>query len=174
MARRDWDSLSDNYRKRLERHGITREHYRRGASLSAARGHKNTPERPLDQSATVPRKYERWYNERYNRPILMLTDEGEKWLVGVPRNQRSMIGSHWNATRSYLFNTPMPKARFWTGNTLDNLNFFKGKYVTAAELEAGGNVHAVKRHGFMVEPESVEQWTQSDTIDFDNVYSEAS
>lgn len=47
MARsRDWDALSDNYRGRLERGGIGREAYLGGASLSAARGHRATPEHP--------------------------------------------------------------------------------------------------------------------------------
>ena len=45
---RVWGNLSDSYRSRLERGGITREAYESGASLSAARGHANTPERPSD------------------------------------------------------------------------------------------------------------------------------
>lgn len=39
MARKGWDQLSDAYRRRLERGGITAETYGQGASLSQARGH---------------------------------------------------------------------------------------------------------------------------------------
>ena len=46
MARRGWDDLSDTYRGRLERGGISRTGYERGESLSGARGHATTPERP--------------------------------------------------------------------------------------------------------------------------------
>lgn len=46
MARGTWASLSGPYRQRLERSGIGREAYESGASLSGARGHGATPERP--------------------------------------------------------------------------------------------------------------------------------
>lgn len=46
MARRNWDSLSDSYRSRLERSGISRSDYQSGQSLRAARGHATTPEHP--------------------------------------------------------------------------------------------------------------------------------
>lgn len=41
---RNWDSLSQAYRSRLERGGITRRDYESGKSLSKARGHGTTPE----------------------------------------------------------------------------------------------------------------------------------
>lgn len=44
--RKGWDDLSDSYRKRLERAGIDKKAYTNGNSLSDARGHRNTPERP--------------------------------------------------------------------------------------------------------------------------------
>jgi hypothetical protein len=37
---RDWDALTEAYRKRLTGAGITRETYEAGASLGAARGHQ--------------------------------------------------------------------------------------------------------------------------------------
>src|SRR5579863_2991202 len=36
---RDWDGLSNDYRHRLESHGISRNEYESGANLSSARGH---------------------------------------------------------------------------------------------------------------------------------------
>jgi hypothetical protein len=38
---RDWDALTEGYRKRLAGAGITRETYEAGASLGAARGHQD-------------------------------------------------------------------------------------------------------------------------------------
>lgn len=39
MARKSWDRLSDNYRARLERKGVTRSAYESGTSMQGARGH---------------------------------------------------------------------------------------------------------------------------------------
>lgn len=46
MPRRGWENLSDTYRTRLERSGVTRSSYESGISLRGARGHAYTPERP--------------------------------------------------------------------------------------------------------------------------------
>lgn len=46
MARKGWDALSPNYRKRLANKGISKSDYESGASIKAARGHEKTPERP--------------------------------------------------------------------------------------------------------------------------------
>lgn len=43
---RNWNALSEGYRTRLERNGISRQDYERGVSVTAARGHAQTPERP--------------------------------------------------------------------------------------------------------------------------------
>jgi KTSC domain len=56
MARKNWDELSDKYRKRLESKGITKAHHNSGASVQGARGHAKTPERP-SRAKTNPLKY---------------------------------------------------------------------------------------------------------------------
>ena len=43
MARKGWDALSDAYRNRLERQGISRRAYESGSSLHKARGHVSQP-----------------------------------------------------------------------------------------------------------------------------------
>lgn len=53
---RNWQSLSPAYRARLQRGGITRRQYERGASLSKARGHSKTPERP-ERAKRNPARY---------------------------------------------------------------------------------------------------------------------
>lgn len=42
--RRGWETLSDKYRSRLIKGGMTKARYEAGDSLKAARGHKATPE----------------------------------------------------------------------------------------------------------------------------------
>lgn len=168
--RRNWGDISSNYRTRLERAGITRESYESGASLSAARGHANTPERPLSAGEPVAPKYQKWYNERYNSPIKVLTDEGEKWLVSVSKADRSLIGSHWNAMRSYLFNETRPHAKWWSGNSAHNLAWFDGKTVKGSNLDDDGRIDEPKRYHFMTDPQGVEQWTFSDTLSFTTIY----
>jgi hypothetical protein len=54
---RNWDSLSAGYRKRLQSNGITRRQYESGVSLSKARGHSQTPERP-ERATRNPGKYQ--------------------------------------------------------------------------------------------------------------------
>jgi len=57
VPRGSFSDLSESYRTRLERGGITRESYESGASLSAARGHAATPERPLKDLENPPERY---------------------------------------------------------------------------------------------------------------------
>lgn len=45
MARKAWGDLSANYRRRLERAGITRSKHARGESLTRARGHKDVTDK---------------------------------------------------------------------------------------------------------------------------------
>lgn len=63
MPRSSWESLSPSYRARLERGGITRQDYLSGASLSGARGHKATPERP-ERAEKNPEKYKDYLANR--------------------------------------------------------------------------------------------------------------
>lgn len=63
MARgRVWSTLSPAYRARLEKGGITKAQYEAGASLSAARGHRETPEHP-SEAVKKPGKFQS-YNQR--------------------------------------------------------------------------------------------------------------
>lgn len=62
--RKGWDELSDDYRKRLQRKGITKGQYESGVSIKGARGHSNTPERPADAYTPQGRKQYKDYLER--------------------------------------------------------------------------------------------------------------
>lgn len=61
MARKGWESLSPGYRNRLERGGVTKSSYERGESITSARGHERTPERP---SLSNPQHYPQYHSER--------------------------------------------------------------------------------------------------------------
>lgn len=61
MARKGWDQLSDAYRKRLEKGGISKTAYEGGASIKKARGHSKTPERPIGYS---PKQFPQYAQKR--------------------------------------------------------------------------------------------------------------
>lgn len=62
--RKGWDELSETYRRRLSRNGVTRAGYESGSSIKAARGHANTPERPEDAYTTRGKQRFKRYLER--------------------------------------------------------------------------------------------------------------
>lgn len=55
-SRKGWDQLTPAYRKRLGNAGISARDYNNGASLTRARGHATTPERP-ERATRNPAKY---------------------------------------------------------------------------------------------------------------------
>lgn len=87
MARKGWDLLKADYRARLERKGITREAYERGASIKAARGHEKTPERP---SLSNPTQFPKYHSER------------QRLIAAVAKRKQELFGSSpkWNPKRA--------------------------------------------------------------------------
>lgn len=63
MASRNWNNLSDSYRSRLERNGISRSDYESGASLDKVRGHGATPEHP-ERAESNPERYKDYLGTR--------------------------------------------------------------------------------------------------------------
>lgn len=61
--RKPWESLSEAYRGRLERQGITAREHAQGASIKAARGHERTPEHPRE-GIQKPEKFKDWFDQR--------------------------------------------------------------------------------------------------------------
>lgn len=92
MARLGWDAISSGYRSRLERGGITRESYEQGATLSGARGHAATPERP-EQAARDNERYRDYLGRRDNAVRL------------VQRAKESMFSGseRWSASKSLKY-----------------------------------------------------------------------
>lgn len=84
--RKEWGQLSGSYRSRLERGGVTRSAYESGVSLSAARGHARTPERP-ERAYTSQGRYQDYLNRRaaLERDVIArkkeLFSDSPKWNV---------------------------------------------------------------------------------------------
>lgn len=87
MARKGWNSLSPAYRARIEKAGLTQADYEAGTSLTRARGHANTPERP---SRYDPAKYQKYNTER------------KRLIALVEQRKQDVFGDsvRWNRQRS--------------------------------------------------------------------------
>ena len=128
MRRRAWAALSPAYRTRLERGGITRELYEQGWSLSAARGHAATPERP-SRAQGQPARYRGYLVGKGQQTIRVLTTQGPIYVTGLSKRERSRVGRHATAVGVYL----------QTDDTSD-LEAFEGLTVGAHELETRTHV----------------------------------
>lgn len=60
---RNWRDLSPSYRQRLLSNGISKQDYEKGISLSAARGHGKTPERP-ERASRSPERFQDYLGKR--------------------------------------------------------------------------------------------------------------
>jgi len=89
---RNWNSLSDAYRARLERGGITRGEYEAGANLSAARGHKATPEHPR-QAENDRQRFQAYIFERDRLVQAILREKSQKFSAAANYNAKR---SRWN------------------------------------------------------------------------------
>lgn len=85
VNRRTWEGLSEAYRKRLARAGVTPEAYTSGASLRAARGHATTPEHP-SQAFRKPDQFGEYLRRRVARgedvPEGMISKPIERRILG--------------------------------------------------------------------------------------------
>ena len=98
--RRAWEGLTGTYRRRLEHQGIDRAAYDSGTSLAGARDHAVTPERP-DRAERTPDRY-RAYLRRRGTGMRMVTTSGVQIVQGLSKRERSLVGAHDNAVRTYL------------------------------------------------------------------------
>jgi hypothetical protein len=86
---RTWESLSDSYRKRLSRYGITKSQYESGSRpLSGARGHGATPEHGI--KSANPRKHGEYIRKRavpeFKGGQLRPSDEDEAYELNAARD----------------------------------------------------------------------------------------
>lgn len=87
--RKPWESLSEAYRERLQRQGITPREHAAGGSLKAGRGHGKTPEH-ISEGIAHPEKYPEWFNKR------------SALVARVARRKEQLFGraARWNGRRS--------------------------------------------------------------------------
>lgn len=98
-VRRGWDQLSEGYRSRLIKGGMTKARYEAGDSLKAARGHKATPENKRE-AEKHPEKFEA-YRERQKR-----YREDRKRLVARVVEKKKLAfqyATKWSEDRSGQF-----------------------------------------------------------------------
>jgi hypothetical protein len=102
---RSWEGLSDSYRARLRRAGFTSESYESGASVTAARGHTATPERP-ERAEKNPEKYAGYIQRKVKgeSPTQLRSDIkkiGKRYgiadeiLAAIPPSERAEFVSDW-------------------------------------------------------------------------------
>lgn len=110
MARKSWGSLSDAYRRRLERGGVSRQDYESGVSLAGARGHEVTPERP-ERAEKNPEKYQGYIFKR---------DQLVDQILDIKRAAYGQSGK-WNEKRAKKSITHHPKGKIRSQASLNRV-----------------------------------------------------
>lgn len=101
-VRKAWELLSEAYRKRLIKAGITKAKYVAGESLQAARGHANTPEHPED--AYKGKYAEKFAQYRYRRAERLRKKNTDKTGMKPSAAQRArayMELEEWRRKKPY-------------------------------------------------------------------------
>lgn len=140
---RNWEALSATYRGRLERGGVTRSAYESGVSLSGARGHAATPERP-SRAVKHPAKY-----QAYTRKV-----ESRKSADKLRRDVKR-LGKRYDIPDILTYIRPEDRASYvaswkiandeWQGSTKDSPpNFARARL----DLLEQGNPDAPKDIGY--------------------------
>jgi hypothetical protein len=93
-TRRGWLSLSEKYRRRLERAGIGRREYESGASLKTARGHSTTPE-SIREYQNNPSRFKEYRQRRKGLVDRVIQKKKEAFETTI----------HWNEENSKTFAT---------------------------------------------------------------------
>ncbi len=143
-----WKALKPATRQRYQKAGITRSDYLRGASLAAARGHSQTPERP-ERAANNPRRYSR-YTRRGGKTMSVVSTSGVQDVRHLSKAERSVVGKYWNAVTDYL------DGRDENG---DGLAAFEGRTVNGVELETGRD--------------ALDWWATHGDLSFESLYPDA-
>jgi len=151
VARRSpqaWKALKPATRQRYQKAGITRTDYLRGVSLSAARGHSQTPERP-ERAGNNPRRYSR-YTRRGGKTMRVVSTSGVQDVQHLSKAERSVVGRHSNAVQDYL------NGRDENG---DGLAAFEGRTVNGVELDTGRD--------------ALDWWATHGDLSFESLYPDA-
>jgi len=151
------DSLTPAYRRRLERGGVTRKEYESGASLSGARGHAATPERPT--RADNKPGYAGYRKRQDAKPMHVVSTSGVLIVAGMTKADRSIVGHHLNAVKRYLD----------YGRSGSQLPSFKGKTVTGYTADAG-DFKEPQTITLETNVDTIETLARSGALDFHSIY----
>ena len=147
--RRAWESLSENYRKRLSRNGITKRDYERGRNLSAARGHFATPEHGLKSAQKNPAKYGDYIRKRTVptggiKPPQTAEDEAYELNLWRDRAFEHMKDELYLIPKYY---EPTVEANVYGGVTRES-GPVKGMTLTEAQWTAGATQEELRAHAY--------------------------
>jgi len=122
MARaRSWDSLSEAYRRRLSRAGITKSQYQSGTNLSKARGHAQTPEHPRE-AQKHPERYKKYIQKRQKGrggPPKGPTPEDEAYELNAARDL-AFLNIYGKLGQYHKFNRKTVLANVYGGETAES------------------------------------------------------
>ena len=118
MARKGWDALSDKYRDRLIRAGVTEHSYMTGVPLHSARGHvsANTEQFNRD-SIKFAREYTTYKQTRTRRQVPFPTvSEVRNYVRSLGRVRGQQYMKHQRAiVRAYESGDTDRAAQLWRG-----------------------------------------------------------
>lgn len=139
MRVRNWDGLGNSQRTRYQRAGISRRDYESGISLSAARGHGQTPERPERANETKHAAYIAKRTRDINAVFAIkegIWGQRPKWNAKRARANvaRSPFNGHWRGkpeltkilklAESWSHNVTHEPALNWGDESNDMVNAF--------------------------------------------------
>jgi hypothetical protein len=91
MARRKpWSELSDEYRNRLKKAGITKAKHERGVSIKSARGHRVTPEHGMQEALKKPARFRKYIQANPQQEAILLNDARDQAYA----NSRNRLGNY--------------------------------------------------------------------------------
>ncbi|GAU71623.1 hypothetical protein SSP35_59_00030 [Streptomyces sp. NBRC 110611] len=160
MARKGWNDLSPDYRRRLERAGIGQIAYAAGVDLSVARGHKETPERPT-QAERWPERYA-GYTERRSRrqrtTRALTVERGEIFITGLRSADWRKVSAHWSFVDEFFrrlrLGTPIEMAVY----VLRHFNGPKGRIGGYRQAYGGAQVPV---YHLVTDPNVLLRWRRS-------------
>ncbi len=134
MARRhDWSDLNREYRRRLERAGISRRDYESGVPLQSARGHGSRERERLDRAfRSRARELQQGYGPTDilgQRAIPVsaidyaLRTQGEDWVIGslqeLEENQAAYLSGHSPYANNSDYGTRANLQRGWNESDVE-------------------------------------------------------
>jgi hypothetical protein len=149
VKRRAWESLSDAYRKRLARHGITKSQYENGRPLSGARGHAATPEHGLKSAKRNPKKYGDYIRKRSvpsapSAPSPGTAGEDEAYELNAARDA-AFINIHSRLHTYFKYQRTTVLANVYGGSTSES-GGVPGMSLAEARWSANADTEELRSH----------------------------